>query len=47
MQQCARDKEQRKGQLAMISPKFLFVLRPDEVKYHQLKNDFPEIKVDL
>ena len=37
---------QRKGELATIPYKFSFVLRPDEGKYHWLKNDFPEIKVD-
>ena len=35
-----------KGELATIPFKFSFVLRPDEVKYHWLKNDVPEIKVD-
>ena len=35
-----------KGELATISFKFSFVLRPDEGKYHWLKNDVPEIKVD-
>ena len=35
-----------KGELATISYKFSFVLRPDEGKYHWLKNDVPEIKVD-
>ena len=34
---------QRKGELATIPYKFSFVLRPDEGKYHWLKNDFPEI----
>ena len=37
---------QRKGELATIPYKLLFVLRPDEGKYHWLKNDVPEIKVD-
>ena len=36
----------RKGELATISHKISFVLRPDEGKYHWLKNDVPEIKVD-
>ena len=35
-----------KGELATFSFKFSFVLRPDEGKYHWLKNDVPEIKVD-
>ena len=35
-----------KGELATIPYKFPFVLRPDEGKYHWLKNDVPEIKVD-
>ena len=35
-----------KGELATIPYKFSFVLRPDEGKYHWLKNDVPEIKVD-
>ena len=39
-------KGQRKGELATIPYKFSFVLRPDEGKYHWLKNDVPEIKVD-
>ena len=34
----------RKVELATISHKFSFVLRPDEGKYHWLKNDVPEIK---
>ena len=34
-----------KGELAMISHKFSFVLRPDKGKYHWLKNNFLEIKV--
>ena len=38
--------EQRKGELATIPYKFSFVLRPDEGKYHWLKNDVPEIKID-
>ena len=43
----ARTREgQRKGELATIPYKFSFVLRPDEGKYHWLKNDVPEIKVD-
>jgi len=37
---------QGKGELATISHKNSFVLRPDEGKYHWLKNDVPEIKVD-
>ena len=37
---------QRKGELATIAYKFSFVLHPDEGKYHWLKNDVPEIKVD-
>ena len=37
---------QRKGELATIPYKFSFVLRPDEGKYHWLKNEVPEIKVD-
>ena len=37
---------QRKGELAIILYKFTFVLRPDEGKYHWLKNDVPETKVD-
>ena len=37
---------QGKGELATISHKISFVLRPDEGKYHWLKNDVPEIKVD-
>ena len=36
----------RKRELATISHKYWFVLRSDEGKYHWLKNDFPEIKVD-
>jgi len=39
-------KGQRKGELATISHKISFVLRPDKGKYHWLKNDVPEIKVD-
>ena len=35
-----------KGELATIPYKFLFLLRPDEGKYHWLKNDVPEIKVE-
>ena len=35
-----------KGELATIPYKFSFVLRPDEGKYHWLKNDVLEIKVD-
>ena len=35
-----------KGELATIPYKFSFVLHPDEGKYHWLKNDVPEIKVD-
>ena len=30
----------------MISHNFSFVLRPDEGKYHWLKNDVPKIKAD-
>ena len=37
---------QGKGELATIPYKFSFVLRLDEGKYHWLKNDVPEIKVD-
>ena len=37
---------QRKGQLATISFKISFVLRPDEGKYNWLKIDVPENKVD-
>ena len=37
---------QRKGELATISHKISFVLRSDEGKYHLLKNDDPENKVD-
>ena len=37
---------QGKGELAMISHKISFVLRPDEGKYHWLKDDVSEIKVD-
>ena len=37
---------QRKGELATISHKISFVLRPDEGKYNWLKNDVPENKVD-
>ena len=36
----------RKGELGTISHKISFVLLPDEGKYHWLKNDVPEIKVD-
>ena len=36
----------RKGELATTSHKFSFVLHLDEEKYHWLKNDVPEIKVD-
>ena len=36
---------QRKGELATIPYKCSFVLRPDEGKYHWLKNDVPEIKL--
>ena len=39
-------KGQRKGELATISYKISFVLRPDEGKYNWLKNDVPENKVD-
>ena len=35
-----------KGELATIPFKFSFVIRPDIGKYHWLKNDVPEIKVD-
>ena len=38
--------ELRKGELATISHKILFVLCPDKGKYHWLKNDVPENKVD-
>ena len=34
-----------KGEVATISHKISFGLRPDEGKYHWLKNDVPEIKV--
>ena len=34
-----------KEELATIPYKFSFVLRPDEGKYHWLKNDVPEIKL--
>ena len=37
---------QRKGELATISDKISFVLRPDEGKYNWLKIDVPENKVD-
>ena len=37
---------QRKGELVTIPYKFSFVLRPDEGKYHWLKSDVLEIKVD-
>ena len=37
---------QRKEELATIPYKFSFALRPDEGKYHWLKNDVPEIKID-
>ena len=37
---------QKKGELATISHKFSFVLHPDKGKYHWLKNDVPENKVD-
>ena len=36
----------RKGELATISHKISFVLRPDEGKHNWLKNDVPESKVD-
>ena len=36
----------RKKELATISHKFSFVLRPDKGKYHWLKNDVQDIKVD-
>ena len=36
----------RKDELATISHKFSFALRPDKGKYHWLKNDVPDIKVD-
>ena len=36
----------KKGELATIPYKFSFLLLPDEGKYHWLKNDVPEIKVD-
>ena len=35
-----------KGELATIPYKFSFVLRPDEGKYHWMRNDVPEIKVE-
>ena len=42
----ARTRERAaKGELATMPYKFSFVLRPDERKYHWLKNDVPEIKV--
>ena len=37
---------QRKGELATISYKISFVLRPDEGKYNWLKIDVPENKFD-
>ena len=37
---------QRKGELATISHKISFVLRPDEGKYNWLKNDVPKNKFD-
>ena len=37
---------QRKGELATISHEISFVLRSDERKYHWLKNDVRENKVD-
>ena len=37
---------QRKGELATISDKISFVLRPDEGKYNWLKIDVPENKFD-
>ena len=50
---CARTGERRrsregprKGELVTITHKFSFVLPSDEGKYHWLKNDVPEIKVD-
>ena len=36
----------RKGELVTITHKFSFVLPSDEGKYHWLKNDGPQIKVD-
>ena len=45
-ERAAKPQGQRKEELATIPYKFLFVLRPDEGKYHWLKNDVPEIKVD-
>ena len=36
----------RKGELVTITHKFSFVLPSDEGKYHWLKNDVPQIKVD-
>ena len=36
----------RKGELAMISNKLSFVPHPEKGKYHWLKNDVLEIKVD-
>ena len=37
--------ERRKEELATISYKFSFLLRPDEAKYHWLKSDAPPITV--
>ena len=37
---------ERKGELATIFHKISFVLRPEEGKYHWMKNDVPENKVD-
>ena len=36
----------RRAELTTIPYKFSFVLRPDKGKYHWLKNDVLEIKVD-
>ena len=48
--ECASERRSREGlangELATIPYKFSFVLRPDEGKYHWLKNDVLEIKVD-
>ena len=36
----------RKGELVTITHEFSFVIPSDEGKYHCLKNDVPQIKVD-
>ena len=36
----------RKGELVTITHEFSFVIPSDEGKYHWLKNDVPQIKVD-